>query len=104
MKFATLALIGAVSAYDEETELVGKRWDWRHVGPLMEQEGRVMESFMDIATDKEMKKAWRKMGKGLEATVPKYIPYLQAWGESSAVKAKQAHDMKMWTSKKGQRL
>lgn len=102
MKFAYLALLGFATAQEEETELVGERWRWNRVGPLMAQEFRILETLGDI--EPEMEDAARHVKKMLRKRVPKYLPYLQAWGESPSVKAKQAHDEKIMSSKFGQRI
>ena len=53
MKFALLALIGVVSAKNDETELVGKRWRWRHIPNLMAQEARVARTMEEIEREME---------------------------------------------------
>merc|ERR1719453_945655 len=99
MKFATLALIGAVSA-TEETELVGKMWRWKHIPKIMEQEMRVKDAFEDVEDDLE--DAFEKIGESLDGKFEKYIPELEAWGQSKVVLAKKAHDKKMMESDMGQ--
>merc|ERR1719163_1306719 len=101
MKFAALALIGAVSA-SEETELVGKRWNWRAVGPLMKQEERVMETFADIADDIDWEKMEKKMQKKMKYIQKRYGPEMMQWLDSPAVKAKIAHNEKVMESDLGQ--
>ena len=101
MKFAYLALLGFATAQDE-TELVGERWRWDAVGPLMQQEIRIMETLGDM--EPEFERAERKIEKMLRKRVPKYLPYLEAWGHSPSVRAKQAHDEKIMKSKYGQRM
>merc|ERR1719263_277299 len=101
MKFATLALLGSVAA-TEETELVGKRWRWDAVGPLMRQEGRIMETLEEMKPDIE--EAFEKIGQKLEKKSRRYIPELIAWSQSDAVKAKEAHDKKIGKSKYGRNL
>merc|ERR1719453_1398551 len=99
MKFAVLALIGAVSA-TEETELVGKMWRWKHIPKIMEQEMRVKDAFEDVEDDLE--DAFEKIGESLDGKFEKYIPELEAWGQSKVVLAKKAHDKKMMESDMGQ--
>ena len=102
MKFATLALVGAASA-KELTELVGKRWRWKHIPALMEQEGRVMRDLEDMKPDLE--KAAHEIEDTFEHyIIPRYGPELEAWGRSAVVKAKQAHDKKMMKSELGQQF
>eukprot|EP00493_Phyllostaurus_siculus_P003470 UN03485 len=99
MKFVVLALLGAVSA-TEETELIGKRWRYQHIPALMRQEERVMEAGADVAED--FGKAMDKLGEKLDGGFDKYIPELEAWGNSPINKIKQWHDKRVQESDLGQ--
>merc|ERR1719446_962343 len=99
MKFAVLALLGAVSA-TEETELIGKRWRYQHITAIMRQEERVMEAGADLAEDFE--DAMDKLGEKLDGKFDKYIPELEAWGNSPINKIKQWHDKRVQESDLGQ--
>ena len=99
MKFATLALVGAVSA-SELTELVGKRWRWKHIPALMEQEARVMADLEDMKPDfMEGADRLEKLGHYIE---DRYEDEFMAWLDSPAVKAKIAHNEKVMESDLGQ--
>lgn len=119
MKFAQLALLGLVAAQQVEDvedfeledmdlededldELIGERYPWRAVGPLMKQEWRIMETLGDMEDDFE--KAEKKIEKGLRWAAKRYGPELKAWGESNIVKAKKVHDKMIEKSKYGQRI
>lgn len=62
-----------------------------------------MEDLADLKPDFE--KMGRKAEKFFESEkFQKYLPELEAWGQSEAVKAKQAHDEKIANSKFGKAL
>ena len=109
MKFAQLALLGAVAAQQEDVitdedldELIGQRWGWDDAGYLMNREWAIMETLHDLEPDFE--RAGHRLEKMLKAKVPKYLPVLEAWGKSAAVRAVKAHDKKMMKSGPGKRL
>jgi hypothetical protein len=83
-------------------ELIGERYPWRAVGPLMKQEWRIMETLGDMEDDFE--KAEKKIEKGLRWAAKRYGPELKAWGDSNIVKAKKVHDKMIEKSKYGQRI
>ena len=105
MKFATLALPAVLAAQaqeDDMNELIGRRWRWRHVGPLMAQEMGIMQDLEDLEPDFE--RVGRHIYHEVEKRVPKYLPTFMKWMKSDAVRAKKAHEMKMLRSPKGKAL
>merc|ERR1712226_446459 len=81
-------------------ELIGERYPWRAVGPLMKQEWRIMETLGDMEDD--FKKAEKKIERGVRWAAKRYGPELKAWGESDIVKAKKLSDKIIEKSKYGQ--
>lgn len=101
MKFATLALIGAVAA-TEESELIGKRFRWRHIPALMEQERRIGETMESMKPDFE--KMGAKIAASLEGKFEKYVPELEAWSKSPAMRIKKWHDKQVAKGQNAQDL
>jgi len=96
MKFAVLvALLGSTAAY-------GERWRWEHLPAIAAQEERVMEDIADMEDDFE--EMGEKIGKALDGKFEKYIPELEAWGNSPINKIKNWHDKRVMESDKGQEL
>ena len=104
MKFATLALVGLAAAKHEETELVGKRWRWRHIPALMEQEGRIVHTMEDIWEDVEDKLDDAHVEEKLRALYKRYGPAAMKWFMSEPVQKVHAVEQKIWNSGMGQRL
>jgi len=54
MKFAQLALLGVVSAsvdvldLEDETELIGRRFNWHRVGEIADDEARMYERLFEF--------------------------------------------------------
>lgn len=105
MKFAQLALLGLVAAQQTEDfdledmevedmedldedveEMIGERWAWKNVGPIMKQEFRIMGTLASMEND--FKKMGRKLARGAHWAGRRYGPELKAWGESGIVKIK----------------
>merc|ERR1719224_394342 len=93
MKFAVVALIGSASA-------LGERWRWETLPAIMKAEGRVMEDMADMEDDFE--DAMEKLGEKLDGKFDKYIPELEAWGNSPINKIKAWHDKRVQESDLGQ--
>lgn len=93
MKFAVVALIGSASA-------IGERWRWETLPAIMKAEGRVMGDLADMEDDFE--DAMEKLGEKLDGKFDKYIPELEAWGNSPINKIKAWHDKRVKESDLGQ--
>lgn len=97
---------------NELTEMMGTRYPAATVGEFMKQAAELGD-FVESHED-EMDKNFEKMMGFDEEDVEEWFEHsdraeqyykeLEAWGNSPSVKAKQAHDMKMINSKKGQAL
>ena len=109
--FAVLALVASVSA-NELTEMMGTRYPKATVAKFMKQAqdiGHFVETHeaeMDAKLDEmlgfteEDAEAWAVSKNG----GMRYLKELEAWGQSPAVKAKQAWERKMMASPEGQAL